>query len=220
MLKLYYAPGSCAFVPHAGLEIIKSITGQPFELQMLKLHKGEHQSEEFLAINPNAQVPLLVVDGQPLSQLPVICDYLDRRFPQAAMLPTDPWARAQALSQLAFMNSTAQPAFAHFFMPHKFGQGDEVHAELKRFNVPLFRKHLERIEQWVTDASPFWFGVRPGFHDAYALVLMRWAGYAGIKPESLPVLWAHVQRVAADPAVKAAMTTERLELNTYKEPAA
>jgi glutathione S-transferase len=216
MLDLYYSPGTCSFVIHAGLEIIRSINGQEFNTHLVKVHKDEHRRPEFLAMNPDAQVPVLLVDGKPLAQVMAICDFLDRRFPEAGMLPTDAWSRAQAIAQLAFMNGTAHPAFAHVFMPHRFGDGEAVQRELARFNRLQFRAHLERIQQWVGEASPFWLGDRPTFHDAYVLTLLRWGGFAGIDPESLPVLWAHVQRVAAAPPVTAALARERLELNVFK----
>ena len=36
-LQLYFSPGACSFVPHAGLEA----AGAPFEPKLVKLHKGE-----------------------------------------------------------------------------------------------------------------------------------------------------------------------------------
>ncbi len=46
--QLYYAPGACSFVPHALLEI----AGVPFEAKMVKLHKGEQSTPEYMAIGP------------------------------------------------------------------------------------------------------------------------------------------------------------------------
>jgi glutathione S-transferase len=105
MLQLYFSPGACSFVPHVGLEAAQA----EFEPKLVKLHKGEQRTPEFLALNPSAQVPVLVVDGRPLTQILAIAEYLDRRFPGAGLLPADPWERAQALSQLAWMNSTPTP---------------------------------------------------------------------------------------------------------------
>ena len=58
-LKLYYASGACSFVPHTMLEL----AGATFEPVAVKLHKGEHNSPEYRAINPRGQVPALAVDG-------------------------------------------------------------------------------------------------------------------------------------------------------------
>ena len=59
-------------------------------------------------------------------------------------------------------------------------------------------------------------GERPGALDAYALTLLRWGGYAGIDPTTLPATWGLVQRFAELPAVARAIERERLQLNVYK----
>ena len=154
MLELHYGPGACSFVPHVALEAIKAATGEDFVPRPVKLHKGEQRTPEYLAINPNAQVPTLVVDGKPLSQIVAICDYLDRRFPQVGLLPTESWARAQAMSQFLWMNNTVHTTFTHVFMPDKFCDGEATMAELKRFNAALYRTQLERIQGWIAAANP------------------------------------------------------------------
>ncbi|MGD9944011.1 MAG: glutathione S-transferase family protein [Burkholderiaceae bacterium] len=217
MLELYYASGACSFVPHVALEIIKAATGHDYTPRPVKLHRGENMAPEYLALNPNGQVPVLIVDGQPLSQIVAICDYLDRRYPQIGLLPTESWARAKAMSQFAWMNNTVHPTFTHVFMPNKFADDAAAQAELKRFNAAQYRSYLERIQQWIGDANPFWFGERVGILDAYALTLFRWGGFAGIDPDSLPAYKAFVARVAATEPVAAALARERIELNTYKK---
>ena len=94
MIELHYGPGACSFVPQAGLEVVMAAIGQDFAAHAVKLHKGEQRTPEYLALNPNGQVPTLVVDGRPLTQIVAICDWIDRRFPQAGLLPTETWARA------------------------------------------------------------------------------------------------------------------------------
>jgi glutathione S-transferase len=216
MMQLYFAPGACSFVPHVGLEAIKAAGGPDFEPRLVKLHKGEQKTPEYLAMNPNGQVPVLVADGKPLNQIVAICNYLDRSFPAAELLPAEPWARAQAMSQLAWMNNTAHPTFTHFFRPEAFAGGDEARKDVCRSAVERFRGCLERIQGWVGGASPYWLGARVSFHDAYAFTLMRWGGYAGIDPASLPAYRAYVERVMQAAPVAAAIARERIALNTYK----
>lgn len=217
MIELHYGPGACSFVPHAGLEAIKAVTGDEFVAHPVKLHKGEQAAPEYLAINPNAQVPTLVVEGKSLSQIVAICDYLDRRFPQVGLLPTEPWERAQAMSEFAWMNNTVHPTFTHVFMPERFGDGEATQIELKRFAALQYRKYLERIQDRVAAANPFWFGERISFHDAYALTLLRWGGFAGIDPDSLPAYKAYVDRVAECPPIAAAIAREGIRLSTFRK---
>ena len=219
-LELYFAPGACSFVPHATLEAIKAATGQAFEPKLVKLHKGEHKTPEYLAMNPNGQVPVLVVDGKPLTQIVAICDFLDRSFPKAGLLPAEPWARAQALSQLAWMNNTVHPTFTHVFRASEFAESEGAQGEVKKVAAARYRKQLERIQGWVAGrvdaAQPYWYGDRITCHDAYAFTLLRWGGYAGVDPKSLPSYLTYVERVMAAPPVAAALERERIKLDTYK----
>lgn len=215
-LELYFAPGACSFVPHAALEAVKAATGQAFEPKLVKLHKGEHRTPEYLARNPNGQVPVLVVDGKPLDQIVAIIDFLDRGFPNAGLLPLEPWARAQAMSQLAWMNNTVHPTFTHVFRAADFAASEDAQAEVKKIAQAKYRQCLERIQDWVAGARKFWYGDQITAHDAYAFTLLRWGGYAGIDPKSLPGYLAYVERVMAAPPVAAALERERVKLDTYK----
>lgn len=218
MIELHYGPGACSFVPHAALEVIKAATGQDFVAHMVKLHKGEQHSAEYLALNPNGQVPTLVVDGKPLTQIVAICTYLDQRFPQAGLLPAEGWERAQAMSRFAWLNNTVHPTFTHVFMPERFTDDASAQAAIRNFAIGQYRGYLERIQRWAAGANGgFLLGERLSYLDIYALTLLRWGGFAGIDPESLPALWAHVQRVAQVPAVAGAMERERLQLNVYRK---
>lgn len=211
-LQLYFAPGACSFVPHVGLEAAKA----EFEPKIVKLHKGEQKTPEYLAVNPNGQVPVLLVDGKPLSQIVAICEYLDRTFPAAGFLPKDGFARAQALSQLAWMNNTVHPTFTRVFRPSDFAESEAAQADVRKAAAQRYRAHLERIQGWSAAAAPYWFGDRVSFHDAYAFTLFRWGGYAGIDPKSLPGYLSYIERVMAAPPVAAALERERIKLDTYK----
>ncbi|HYX65146.1 MAG TPA: glutathione S-transferase [Burkholderiales bacterium] len=205
MLTLYWAPGACSFVPHVGLEAAKA----EFEPKMVKLHKGEHRTPAYLAMNPNGQVPVLVVDGKPLTQIVAICDFLDRQFPDAGLLPKEAWGRSEALSQLAWMNSTPHTTATRFFFPERYADSDAARAEVKKRATEDFRGYLERIQNTL-DRKSFWF------RDAYLFTLLRWGGYAGIDPKSLPAYYAYAQELLKAPPVAAAAARERISLDTYK----
>ena len=215
-VELYFAPGACSFVPHVGLEIVKAATGREYTPKLVKLHKGEHLTPEYKALNPDAQVPLLVVEGKPLTQIVAMCDWIDRTNPEAKLLPTDSWQRAEALSRLAWMNNTAHPTFTHVFMPQKFAEGEAARADVKSKAAGQYKKRLERLQAWAANASPWMLGPQLSFHDAYAFTLLRWAGYAGIDPSGYPVLMKHVEKVMAAPPVAAVLERERIKLDTYK----
>jgi len=213
MIELYFAPGACSFVPHVALEAIRLATGAGFEAKLVKLHRGEHRTPEYLAMNPEGLVPVLVVDGQPITQIVAICDWLDRRHPDVGLLPREDWARTQALSTLLWMNNTAHPTFARIFMPGKFAHGEAAIAEVKSAGVARFAEILQSIEARAASMpGPFWLGERVSVIDAYALTLLRWGTIGAIDAARFPAYKAYVERLAQAPAVAAAIERERLQL--------
>ncbi len=215
-MKLYFAPGACSFVPHSLLETM----GVPFEPLLVKLHKNEQKEPAFTAINPRAQVPVLVDGEAVVTQILAIVSYLDARFPEQGLLPREALARAKVLETLAWMNNTVHPTFTHFFMPFKFAETPETQAEIKAHAARVYPGLLAEIEalaqRTVGQGQAFLGGERFGPLDAYALTLLRWGGFAKIDPTQFQALWAHVQKVAQLPGVKRAIERERLELNLYK----
>ncbi|HTY65866.1 MAG TPA: glutathione S-transferase family protein [Alphaproteobacteria bacterium] len=107
MLKLYFCPGSSSMAPHIALHEI----GRPFDSQPISLTREENRAPDYLALNPEGKVPLLLVDGAPLTEVAGILFYLARRFPEAGLLPHgDPLVEAQAVSWMSFIASTIHPA--------------------------------------------------------------------------------------------------------------
>lgn len=210
--KLYYATGACSFVPHVLLEL----AGVDYEPLPIKLHKNEQRSPEFLAINPRAQVPVLVDGDEVVTQITAIVSHLDERLPGAGILPRPGTARTRVMQTLAWMNNTVHPTFTHVFMPFKFTDDATAQAAVKAWNTQLYRGMLGELEALAHKASPWLTGEHPGVLDAYALTLLRWGGFAGINPEDFPTTWGLVQRFAALPAVARVIERERLQLNVYK----
>ena len=209
MNELYFAPGACS------LELIRSATGDDFTGHLVKLHKGEHLTPEFLALNPHGQVPVLIADGEAITQILAIADYLDGCYPQLQLLPSEPRARARALALLAWMNNTVHPSFTRVFKPTVFADSETAQQEVKARARTAFREHLERLEAMAPETG-YLGGEKPGFLDAYAFTLLRWGGYAGIDPNSLPRYKAYIERAMGEPGFARALATERVALDTYK----
>ncbi len=213
--QLYFAPGACSFVPHVLLEA----AGAVYEPIMVKLHKGEQHGEAYQAINPRGQVPVLVDGGQTVTQIFAIVGYLNDQYPQMQYLPSQPLAKARMLQTLAWMNNTVHPTFTHIFMPQKFTDNPALHPDLKAYNTQLFAKQLAEIDALAAAAQSqgqaFLAGDTIGPLDCYTLTFLRWGSIAGIDPVGFPAAWAHVQKLAALPAVARVIERERLQLNLY-----
>jgi maleylacetoacetate isomerase len=92
MIKLYsYFRSSAAYRVRIALNL-KSL---PYEYLPVHLVKGEQRDEPYRALNPQALVPLLVDDGESITQSMAIIEYLDEKFPDPPLLPPTPEARAR-----------------------------------------------------------------------------------------------------------------------------
>ncbi|MEO8714208.1 MAG: glutathione S-transferase [Acetobacteraceae bacterium] len=107
MLTFYFAPGSSSMAPHIALHEI----GAPFDSRAVSFARQEQRSPAFLALNPEGKVPLLLIDGRPLTEVAGILFYLARRFPEAGLLAAgDTEAEARAVSWMSFIAATIHPA--------------------------------------------------------------------------------------------------------------
>jgi len=73
-----------------------NLKGLAYQTAPVNLVDNQHQSSAFAALNPQKLVPALKVDGQVLTQSLAILEWLDEVYPEPALLPADPLARAQA----------------------------------------------------------------------------------------------------------------------------
>ena len=70
--------------------------GLKFESKIVDLAKGEHHTPEYLALNPNGVIPLLILpDGRSLYESSTICEYLDETYSEPSLRPTDAYQRAE-----------------------------------------------------------------------------------------------------------------------------
>jgi glutathione S-transferase len=213
-IQLYFAPGACSFVPHCLLEA----TGAAYEPTIVKLHKGEQNGPDYLAINPRGQVPVLVVDGIAITQIVAICEYLHNAFPEKGFFPKAPFAKAKVLETFAWMNNSVHTTFTHVFMPGKFTTDEVAQAAIKLHAQSQYASLLKELEAMVVGlGDKQWLsGENFGALDAYAITLLRWGGIAGIDPLTLPQLWAYVQKVALHAPVARVIERERLQLDMFK----
>ena len=112
-IVLYYAPITCALAPYITL----TEANAKFEVRPLNFRKDQHKSPEYLKINPKHKVPLLVVDGKVLSESIAIQTWIARTFPQAKLLPADPWQELQAISLLSWCSGGIHPFLARINSP-------------------------------------------------------------------------------------------------------
>ncbi|MBL8550557.1 MAG: glutathione S-transferase family protein [Hyphomonadaceae bacterium] len=85
-LHLYHSGASnCAMRVRMTLEE----KGLPWVSHHLDILKKEHLTPEYFGINPKGLVPTLVDDGVVITESDDIIDYLDKKFPDPPLRPTD-----------------------------------------------------------------------------------------------------------------------------------
>jgi glutathione S-transferase len=182
MFTLYFAPGSSSMAVHIALHEI----GVPFDSRPLSFKK-DLRTSEFLALNPEGKVPVLLVDGRPLTEVAAILFYLAKRFPEPKLLPRDDVeAEAQALSWMSFIASTLHPARRHGleYAKEVYGIADRRLGNgwaLGRYSIADI--HLFRL---------YW----------------RLANSLHPAPETFPNLTAHYARMMTRPAVQRTIEIE------------
>jgi glutathione S-transferase len=86
-------------------------TGAAFESRPVSFARGDNRTPGFLALNPEGRVPVLEIDGAPLTEVAAILYYLARAFPQARLAPWgDAVAEARVISWMSFIAASVHPA--------------------------------------------------------------------------------------------------------------
>jgi glutathione S-transferase len=212
-LHLYFCPGTCSFVPHVSLELVKEAYGQNFEASLINLGKGEQLTPEYKLINAQGQVPVLVADGSSLTQVIAIVNYLHEQFPNAKIFPSDPIQKAHAISMLAWMNNTVHTTFTRVFRPERFSDASSKDA-VKMVALETYKSYLAEIENILSKGQTFICGDQLTPADIYALTFIRWAGLAKIDQQTYPNYYKYAERLAEIPSVKNIMAKEGIFLKT------
>lgn len=183
-LTLYFAPGASSMAPHIALHEI----GVPFEARPISVRKCENRTPEFLAINPEGRIPVLLIDGRPLTEVAAILLYLAERFPQAGLLPaSDVERRAQVISWMSFLASTVHPARL---------QG-------ANYAIEIFKLAERRLgaREWAIGAY--------SIADIHLFRLFwRLRNSLALPPAEFPDLTAHYERMMQRPAVQKTFEVE------------
>ena len=198
MLKLFYAPGTCALASHIALEE----AGAPYQSVRLSFATDDQRKPDYLAVNPKARVPALVTDRGVLTETPAILAFVAQSFPAAGLAPlADPYAFAQAQSFNSYLCSTVHVAHAHRGRGYRWADDAAVIEALKKKVARNMTECFSLIETGMLQ-GPWVLGAAYSVCDPYLFTIARWLEGDGVDVAQFPKVHAHLQRVAERPAVK------------------
>ena len=205
MLKLYYAPGTCALASHISLEE----TGAAYETVRLNFANGEQRKPDYLAVNSKGRVPALVTDRGVLTETPAILAFIAQSFPAAGLAPLDDaFAFAQAQAFNNYLCSTVHVAHAHRLRGSRWAD-DEAAIEAMKKKVPqTVGECFELIEKEMI-AGPWVMGDGYTICDPYLFTIARWLEGDGVDIGRFPKVKDHYARMEARPAVQRALSQQQ-----------
>lgn len=202
MLKLFYAPGSCAMASHIALEE----AGADYEAVKVDLVGGEQRKPDYLAINPKGRVPALVTDKGILTETPAILAFIAQSFPAARLAPLDDaFAFAQVQAFNSYLCSTVHVAHAHRLRGSRWAD-DEAAIEAMRKKVPQTVGHCFDLIEREMIAEPWVMGNNYTICDPYLFTIARWLEGDGVDIRRFPKVQDHSTRMSARTAVQRALS--------------
>lgn len=200
-MKLFIKPGACSLSPHIVLEEL----GLPYETEVVDLaRKTTASGQDFLAINPKGYVPALLLDsGELLTEGPAIVQYLADLAPEKQLAPANgSIARYQLQSWLTFIGTEVHKSFSPFFNP----KAPQEWKDIARANL---ERRLAYVAQQL-EGRDYLLGSEFSVADAYLFTVLNWSKFIKLDLGAWPLLLAYQARVAARPAVQAALKAEGL----------
>ena len=201
-MKLYYSPGACSLAPH----IVLNESGLAFDLVKadLKTHTLAADGSDYYVTTSKGQVPLLELDsGDRLSEGPAISQYIADQVPAKKLAPANgTMERYRVQEWLNFVTSELHKGIGGLFNPAMNDDGKAV-----------IRARATDKLQWVDgklEGKQYLMGDAFSIADAYLFTVTNWTAHTGMDISGMKNLVAFQARMAARPAVQAALKAEGL----------
>ena len=197
-MKLYIHQTACSLSPHIVARELH------LDVRIIEVERGTHKTsdgQDFLAINPNGYVPVLVLDdGEILMEGPAIVQHLADMKPAGGLAPRDAYERRRIQSLLNFVATELHKPMAQMFHPDYAAVKD------------VLRNHVTARLDWISTqfAGDFLIGDRLSVADVYLYVCLNWSHWLNIDLSRWPRLEAFMRQIGARPAVREALKAEGL----------
>ena len=202
-LTLCYAPMTCALVPYVTL----TEAGADFDVQNINTRAGQNRGPEFLALNPKHKVPVLVIDGEPLTENVAIQIWIARQFPKARLLPAAPKSEIKAISLMAWCASGIHPHLTPNVRPQNYCDLPGSEDGVKRVANKLLFEDLAIADGLL--AGREWFFEHFTAVDAYFFWCFRRAMSFKLDVSAFTYCADHFERMKLRPSVQRVFAYEK-----------
>lgn len=201
-LILMYAPVSCALVPYVALVE----AGAVFEVQAVDHARAEHFRDDFMALNPKAKLPVLLIDGSPLTENVAIQLWIARQFPQARLMPggTD---EIRAIELLAWFASGIHPHLTPHNRPQRYCDMPGSEESVKRLAGARLFRDFEICEQRLEGRN--WYFDERTVVDIYFYWCFRRAMLFGLDLSRFSNSLRHFERMQGTRSIQQVLVFER-----------
>ena len=204
MLKLFFAPNTCALASHIALEEANA----RYETVRVDFASNEQRKPEYLAINPKGRVPALATDDGILTETPAILAFVAQLYPNARLAPFDrPFAFARVQSFNSYLCSTVHVAHAHRVRGYRWVDDAAAIEAMKRKVASNIADCFGLIEQSMF-AAPWVLGSQYSISDPYLFTLCQWLDGDGVDIARFPKIADFERRMRERPAVQRALAAQ------------
>jgi glutathione S-transferase len=209
MHQLHYFPSNANAAAHMVLEEI----GQKYELVLVDRAKNAQKSKEYLKINPNGRIPVLVDGDLVMFEAAAIVLHLVDQHPEANLAPkVGTSERARFYQWMMFLTNSLQEELMIWQYPDRLTGTDVAATEIVRGGAERRAgAYLDVIEQHLKANGPLFLGETLSAADFYLVMLARWARPMSNPPRSRPNVARLLDMVTALPAVRRAYASEGVE---------
>ena len=174
--------------------------GVPFDNQPWGAGAMPTDTPEFRALNPNAQVPVIVDGDFVLWESNTICRYLAGRHARTDLLPTEPRERARVEQWMDWQATDLNTAWRIAFVA--LMRGNPAHADARAIDgsAAAWNRQMRLLDEHLAQAGPFVSGARFTLADiVLGLSANRWL-MTPIERPALPAVQAWFERLGERPA--------------------
>jgi glutathione S-transferase len=200
-MKLYYAPGACSMAPH----IVAREAGHTIDLAKVDVpNKKTEDGGDYWKVNFKGYVPTLQLDdGQRLTEVAVICQYLADQKPESGLAPkAGTMERYRMMEWMNFISSEVHKQVGALLNP-------KYTPEMREIQLATIGRRLKPLDAALA-GKQYLMGDNYTAADAYLFTILNWTPRLNIDLSPWPNIKSYFERVGKRPKIQETMKAEGL----------